>query len=333
MSTPIQRVVLVARPNGPATLENFRIEQASLAAPAEGEVSVALRYLSADPYMLRLISGEIDYKPGVAPGDAMFGRAVGEVVESRDAAFVPGDPVFLWTYWQNQVVARASELRKLDLGVAPWPAWLGVLGHSALTAWAGLIDVGRPRAGETVLVSAASGAVGSVVGQLAKISGCRAVGIAGGPDKCRHVVDFLGFDACVDYKAPDLEAQLAAALPDRVDVYFENVGGAMMDTVLPHMNRHGRIVVCGMISDYLSDEPIRMKHLERIMSQALRVEGFAVSEYFARQEAVNRDLARWYRAGQLKYHETISEGLESAPAALVGLQSGRNLGKQLVRVS
>lgn len=332
MSTPIQRVVLASRPNGPATLDNFRIEQATLAAPAEGEVRIALRYISADPYMLRLIAGEIDYKPGVAPGDAMFGRVVGEVVESRDPAYAPGDAVFLWTRWQSQVLARAGDLRKLDLAVAPWPSWLGVLGHSALTAWAGLFDVGRPRAGETVLVSAASGAIGSVVGQLAKISGCRAVGIAGGPEKCRHVVDFLGFDACVDYKAPDLDAQLTAVLPDKVDVYFENVGSAMMDTVLPHMNRHGRIVVCGMISEYLSDEPARMQHLGLILTQALRVEGFAVGEYFSRQEAVNRDLARWIRSGQLKYHETISEGLASAPSALIGLQYGKNLGKQLIRL-
>ena len=330
--TNVQRVVLTARPDGPLTTDHFRIETADLPDPGPGEVRVALRYISADPYMLRLVSGLVDYKPGVGPGDAMFGRAVGEVTTSHDPAFVPGDKVFLWTHWQNEVNARGADLRKLDLSIAPYPAWLGVLGHSALTAWVGLIEVGRPRAGETVLVSAASGAVGSVVGQLARISGCRAVGIAGGPEKCRHVTDFLGFDACVDYKAPDLDAQLRAALPDKADLYFENVGSAMMDTVLPHMKRHGRIAVCGMVSEYLSDEPVRMKHLELIMSQALRVEGFAVWDYFDRQEAVNRDLARWYRSGQLKYHETIAEGLASAPAALVGLQFGKNLGKQLIRL-
>ena len=333
MSIPITRVVLAARPTEQLTTEHFRIESATVAPPRDGEVLVRLHYLSVDPYMLRLVRGQIDYPPNVAPGDAMFGRAVGEVVESRSPDYAAGDAVFLWSRWQTQTCVPATDLRRIDIKSVPATAYLGVLGHSALTAWAGLLDIGRPVAGETVLVSAAAGAVGSVAGQIAKIHGCRVVGIAGGGEKCRHVVDTLGFDACVDYRAPDFEKALAEAAPRGVDVHFENVGSHMLDAALPLMNRHGRMVICGLLAEYLGSGSAQFKNFSCVLNKALRIEAFSISDYLTRSDEAMQQLSQWLADGRLKYRETVAEGIASAPQALVDLLSGRNIGKQLVRLS
>lgn len=327
-----RQVVLVSRPLTGATAENFRIEATAMPEPAAGQVLLRTLYLSVDPYLLRVIKGIQTYAP-VNPGDAMFGRSISEVVTSRDSGFVAGDVVFLYSKWQNYHVAQGDALKKVDTSLIPASAYLSVMGHSALTAWGGLLDVGRPRAGETVVVSAAAGAVGSVAGQIARIKGCRAVGIAGGQAKCDHVVNFLGFDACVDYRDPDFAANLRAAVPGGIDVYFENVGGMVFDTVLSLLNHSARVALCGLVSHYSNDEPLTLRHWGQMLTQLVRIQAFRVSDYLAQSDEAMADMKRWYLEGRLKYHETVAQGIESAPGAFVDMLSGRNLGKQLVRLA
>jgi NADPH-dependent curcumin reductase CurA len=325
-----KQVVLDARPQKSATTEHFRIREVAVPVPSDGQVLLRTVYLSVDPYLLRVIKGIPTYAP-VHPGDALVSRSICEVVESRHAGFAPGDAVFLYASWQNFHVAHGDTLRKVDAGVIPASAYLSVMGHSALTAWAGLLDVGRPKAGETVVVSAAAGAVGSVVGQIARIKGCRAVGIAGGAAKCDHVVNFLGFDACVDYRSPDFAAKLRAAVPDGIDVYFENVGGVVFDTVLSLLNHSARIPLCGLVSHYGEDEPVTFRHWGQMLTQLVRIQAFRVSDYLPRSDEAMAEMKRWYLEGRLKYHESVAQGIDNAPAAFVDMLSGRNLGKQLVQ--
>lgn len=327
-----QRVVLDARPQTHATTEHFRIVTVAMPEPADGEVLLRTLFLSVDPYLLRVIKGIQTYAP-VNPGDAMVGRAVSEVVASRDPGFAPGDCVLSYAPWQNYHVAKGKPLRKLDVAQVPASAYLGTLGHSALTAWGGLLDVGRPKPGETVVVSAAAGAVGSVAGQIARIKGCRVVGIAGGAAKCAHVVDFLRFDACVDYRSPTFAADLRAAVPSGIDVYFENVGGAAFDTVLSLLNHSARIPLCGLVAHYADNTPLTLHHWGQMLTQLVRMQAFRVSDYLPRYEEAMADIRRWYLEGSLRHHETIVQGIENAPAAFVDMLSGRNLGKQLVQLA
>lgn len=324
-------VVLASRPERGATQEHFRIDDIPVPVPSDGEVLLRTSYLSVDPYLLRVIKGIQAYAP-VLPGDAMIGRSISEVVESRHPGFAAGDKVFLYNKWQQYHVAKGEVLKKVDTRDIPAFAYLSVLGHSALTAWGGLLDVGQPKAGETVVVSAAAGAVGSVVGQLARIKDCRAVGIAGGKAKCEHVVDFLGFDACVDYKSPSFAADLRAAVPNGIDIYFENVGGMVFDTVLSMVNPFARVPLCGLVSQYSDDEPVTFHHWGQMLTQMVRIQPFRVSDYVSRMDEAMAEMTRWYKEGRLKHHESIAQGIENAPTAFLDMLSGRNLGKQLVKV-
>lgn len=327
-----RQVLFHARPQGLPTPDCFRIATAPVASPREGEVLVRNRFLSVDPYIRMRMEEKDSYAPVMALGEVMVGRTAGEVVESRADGFLPGDWVVGRLGWQDYSTARAGELQKIDTRLAPPTAWLGALGSTGVTAWVGLMLFGQPKAGETVLVSAASGAVGSVVGQLARNLDCRAVGIAGGPAKCAQVVAQYGFDACVDYKDPRFEARLAQALPRGADVYFDNVGGPILDTVLPHMNQFGRIPLCGLVSQYNAGEPYGLKNLREVFNRRITLRGFVLSDHRDQFAAATQALAKAYAAGRLQHRETIADGLENAPAAFIAMLQGANFGKQLVRL-
>ncbi|AIP51166.1 NADP-dependent oxidoreductase [Burkholderia pseudomallei] len=329
MSQVNRRVLLVSRPEREARVENFELVETPLAPLAVGEVRVRNHFLSIDPYMRGRMNAGRSYAEPQPLGEVMGGGTAGEVVESRNPAFAPGDRVIGAYGWQEYGTSTGKELRKVDTTRVPLSAYLGAAGMPGVTAWYGLNRIIRPRAGETLVVSAASGAVGSVVGQLAKLAGCRAVGIAGGADKCRYVVDTLGFDACVDYKAGRLADDLAAAAPDGVDGCFENVGGAVLDATLARMNPFGRIAMCGMIAAY-DGAPAPLANPALILRERLLVQGFIVSEHFDVWPEALAQLASLVANRQLHYRETIAQGLERAPDALLGLLKGRNFGKQLV---
>lgn len=331
-----QRIVLASRPTGFPSAENFRLEEVDLVPLAEGEVRVRHHYLSLDPYMRGRMSEGKSYADPQPLGATMIGGTVGEVVESRHPRFSVGDRVVGMGGWQLYATARGEgELRKVDDSVIPLSAYLGAVGMPGMTAWYGLTQIIAPRPGETVCVDAASGAVGSVVGQLAKLKGCRAVGIAGGADKCRYLTDELGFDAAIDYKAhPEPKAfyqALKAATPSGIDGHFENVGGTILDAVMLRMNAHGRIAVCGMISGY-NGEPIPMAAPQLILVSRLKLQGFIVSEHMELWPAGLRELAEHVAAGRIKYRESVAQGLENAPQAFFDLLRGRNFGKQLVKL-
>ncbi len=326
-----QRCVLASRPRGQVVVENFRIERVTAPALQEGEVLVRNHFLSLDPYMRGRMSEAKSYAPPQALEHTMIGGTAGVVLASRDPGFAVGDPVVGMLGWAEMGVATARELRKVDMNVAPLSAYLGVLGMPGVTAWYGVHQILRPKAGETLVVSAASGAVGSAVGQLAKNLGCRAVGIAGGPEKCAYVVEELGFDACVDYKAGNLKAALTAATPDGIDAVFENVGGVIFDTTLARMNAFGRVAVCGLISGYSGDN-YPMNNLRSILINRLSVQGFIVTEHMEVWPQAIQELGTLLANGELKYRETIAEGLAAAPQAMIGLLQGQNFGKQLVRL-
>jgi NADPH-dependent curcumin reductase CurA len=326
-----RRVVLASRPAGRVTESNFRIESAPLPSPAEGEILVKNLWLSLDPYMRGRMSEAKSYVKGVELGEVMVGQTVGEVIESNHAKFRKGDHVLTQSGWQLYAVAK--EASKVDAGRAPLSYYLGVLGMPGMTAYFGLKELGQPRAGETVVVSAASGAVGSVVGQLAKIWGCRAVGIAGGPEKCAYVTHELGFDACVDYKAGNLHRDLKAACAKGVDVYFENVGGEILDTLLRQMNLRSRIVVCGLIAEYNATEPYGYKNLRAVLVNRIRIQGMIVFDWQDRYAEALASLGGYLREGRLKTRESVVQGLENAPQGLISLLKGGNFGKQLVKLS
>lgn len=327
---------IVYTPRAPGSLETADFSLQSAAAPVRDGEQVLLQplYLSIDPYMVRLLKGQGSYFGRVAPGAAMRGRSISRVLESDAPQLRAGQVVLGETEWADRCWAPAQALTAIDedSGIA-LSAWLGVAGHSGITAWAGMVDVAAAAHGETVVVSAASGAVGSVAGQLARVRGCRVVGIAGGPDKARHVVEDLGFHACVDYKSADFAGQLAAALPHGADVLFENVGGAVFDAVLPHLKRYARIALCGLVSQYAGPaQPLTLQHFDQLLNQAVRLQAFRVYDYLPRRDQILAQLVSLIRSGELRYRETVAQGLEAAPAALVAMMAGRNLGKQLVRL-
>ncbi|HET7403409.1 MAG TPA: NADP-dependent oxidoreductase, partial [Usitatibacter sp.] len=311
--TTNKRIVLASRPQGAVQPENFRVEEAPTPGLGDGEVLVRNEWLSLDPYMRGRMSDAKSYVKGVDIGEVMVGQTVGEVVESAHPGFKPGDKVLTSTGWQQYGVARGKELRMIDASRVPASYYLGILGMPGLTAWFGLFEIGKAKAGETLVVSAASGAVGSVVGQLGKNKGMRVVGIAGGREKCDYVVRELGFDACVDYKAGRLAEDLRAACPDGVDVDFENVGGEVLDTVLRQMRFLGRVVVCGLIAEYNATEPYGYKAMRSILVNRLRVQGMIVFDWKERYEEALADLGARVAGGKLRYRESIVEGLENAP--------------------
>ena len=325
-----QRVVLASRPVGPVSEANFRVEDGPLPKPADGEVLVRNLWLSLDPYMRGRMSEAKSYAKGVDIGEVMVGQTVGEVVESKNEKLKKGDKVLTQLGWQ--LYGSAKEVTKVDESRVPLSCYLGVVGMPGMTAYFGLKELGQPKAGETVVVSAASGAVGSVVGQLAKLWGCRAVGIAGGRQKCDYVKNELGFDACLDYKAGALRDQMKQACPKGVDVYFDNVGGEIFDLLLTRMNLFGRIVVCGTISDYNATEPYRVKNLRAVLVNRLKLQGMIVFDWKDRYGEALKALGGYFAEGKLKYRESVVQGLENAPRGLVDLLNGKNFGKQLVKL-
>ncbi|MCX7214354.1 MAG: NADP-dependent oxidoreductase [Burkholderiales bacterium] len=331
MTTLNRRIVLATRPDGQVTPAQFRLEEVAMPAVADGQVLVRNRFLSLDPYMRGAMNDRKSYRQPQALGETMVGGTVGEVVESRHPGFKLGDVVVGGYGWQLYGLSNGAGLRKVDTSRVPMQAYLGVAGMPGVTAWVGLNRIITPKAGETVVVSAASGAVGSVVGQLAKAAGCRVVGVAGGSAKCSAVINDFGFDACVDYKAGRLVEDLAAATPNGIDGYFENVAGAVLDAVLDRMNAFGRIAVCGMIAGY-NDEPIPVYNIRSILTNRLKIQGFIVSEVADAWPPALAELAQRVGDGSLKYRETVSRGLESAPSAFIGLLRGDNFGKQLVEL-
>ena len=333
-----KRIVLAARPTGEAGPEHFRLETVDTPAVPDGHVLVRVHYLSLDPYMRMRMNDAKSYAAPVAIGEVMVGGTVGEVVESRHERYAVGDTVVCGGGWQEMAVldARApGVVLKVDTTQVPLSAYLGAVGMPGVTAWVGLNHIIEPKAGETIVVSAASGAVGSVLGQLAKGKGCRAIGLAGGADKCAYVVDQLGFDACIDYKQhPDfnsLAAALDAVAPNGVDGNFENVGGLILDVVLSRMNAFGRVALCGMISGY-NGQPLAIHNARLLLTQRLKLQGFIVSEHMALWPAALKELGGLVATGGLKYRESVAQGLAAAPEAFLGLLKGRNFGKQLVKL-
>ena len=338
MTTTNQQIHLVSRPDGEARADNFKLVEASVPELKDGQVLVKHHYLSLDPYMRGRMNDAKSYAAPQPLNAVMQGGTVGEVVASKNAAHAVGDQVVGFGGWQQYSVVDASQpgmLRKVDTRHVPLAAYLGAVGMPGVTAWYGLTQICKPTSGKTIVVSAASGAVGSAVGQLAKARGCRAVGIAGGADKCGYVVSELGFDACIDYKAhkdpKSLYEAIKAATPDGVDGHFENVGGAVLDAVLARMNAFGRIALCGMISGY-DGEPIPLKQPQLLLTNRLTLEGFIVSEHMNLWPEALKELGTLVATGKLKYRETIAQGLASAPEAFLGLLKGRNFGKQLVKL-
>jgi NADPH-dependent curcumin reductase CurA len=332
-----RRVILHSRPEGAPTAENFRIEQLDIPALQEGQVLLRTLWLSLDPYMRGRMSDAPSYAAPVAIGGTMVGGTVACVQASRHPHYQVGQRVLSSNGWQDYAISDGTGLRALDPGMSH-PSWaLGVLGMPAFTAYFGLMDIGQPRAGQTLVVAAASGAVGAVVGQIARIKGCRVIGIAGGPDKCRYVRAELGFDECIDRRQPDFAMQLQAACPQGIDIYFENVGGAVFDAVLPLLNPHARVPVCGLISRYNDMQPPpgpdRLGQLARtLLTRRIRMQGFIISDHASRFAEFIGPMSRWVADGTIKYREDIVAGLENAPASLIGLLEGRNFGKLVVRV-
>ncbi len=338
MPTLNQQILLASRPTGEPTVANFRLVSTALPELIRDQVLVRHHYLSLDPYMRGRMNDAKNYAKPQAIDAVMVGGTVGEVIESKHPKFAVGDKVVGSGGWQQYSVATAeaaAAMRKVDDSAAPLSAYLGVLGMPGVTAWVGMGQIIVPKDGETVVVSAASGAVGSVVGQLAKMRGCRAVGIAGGADKCAYVVKELGFDACIDYKAHrdvgSLAAALEAACPQGIDGYFDNVGGVVLDAVMQRMNDFGRIAVCGMISGY-NGEAAAMAAPMLILRSRLKMQGFIVSEYMQLWPPALKELSALVASKKLKYRETVAQGLASAPEAFIGLLRGQNFGKQVVKL-
>jgi NADPH-dependent curcumin reductase len=331
-----QRIVLASRPTGEPSAANFRLEEAALAPLADGEVRVRNHYLSLDPYMRGRMNDAKSYAQPQPIDETMIGGTVGEVVESKNAKFAAGDKVVGMGGWQLYATATGKgDINKVDTTHIPLSAYLGAVGMPGMTAWYGLMKICVPKAGETVCVDSASGAVGSVVGQLAKLHGCHVVGIAGGADKCAYVKNELGFDECIDYKAntdgKSLNAALKAAAPNGIDCHFENVGGMILDGVMQRMNAFGRIAMCGMISGY-NGVPIPMAAPQLILMSRLKIQGFIVSEHLELWPEGLQMLGGHVATGKIKFRESIADGLVNAPQAFFNLLSGKNFGKQLVKL-
>lgn len=333
-----RQILLDNRPEGEATASNFKLVTTDLAPLAEGQVLVRNHYLSLDPYMRGRMNDAKSYAQPQPLGQVMIGGTAGEVVESRSDKFKPGDKVVGMGGWQEYSVVDAGQqgmLRKVDTTHVPLSHYLGAVGMPGVTAWYGLVKIIEPKAGQTVVVSAASGAVGSALGALAKARGCRAVGIAGGADKCRYVTEELGFDACVDYKqhkdAQSLSKALKEACPQGIDGYFENVGGMVLDAVMLRMNAFGRMAMCGMIAGY-DGQPIPMTYPQLILTNRLKVEGFIVAEHMEVWPEALKELGQLVGSGKLRPRESVAQGIEAAPEAFLGMLKGRNFGKQLVKL-
>ncbi len=301
--------------------------------PGKDEVLVRNLFLSLDPYMRMRMNEGKSYAPPVQIGEVMVGGTIAEVAESKDPRFRTGDIVSARAGWQQYAAVGGGTLRKIDMRGAPLSTALSVVGMPGVTAWYGLLKIGEPKPGETVVVSAASGAVGSVVGQVARFKGCRVVGIAGGTAKCDYVVKDLGFDACVDYKADAFESRLREATPDGIDIYFENVGGRVFDAVLPLLNAFARIPFCGYVSEYDNSTTYGVQHLQSLLVSRVRLQAFIISEHLEIWDEALADLSAWLLGGKINYRETIALGLENAPGAFIGMLQGRNLGKQLVKLA
>ena len=332
MATQNTQILLASRPEGWVTENNFKIVQTPVASPKDGELLVKNHYLSLDPYMRGRMNAVKSYTKYQELNEVMTGGTVAEVIESKHPKFKTGDFVVTMSGWQQFAISNGEGLMKVDPKLAPLSYYVGILGMPGATAWIGLNEFMQPKAGETVAVSAASGAVGSVVGQLAKAKGCRVVGIAGGKAKCDYVVKELGFDACVDYKAGNLREDFKAAVPNGVDSYFENVGGDVMDTVLSRLNAFSRIALCGMISEYNDAEPKGIRLLRALLVNRTMLRGFIVTDHLDKWPAAFAEIGGLLKQGKMKYHETMSEGIESAPKAFIGMLKGENFGKQLVKL-
>ncbi len=338
MADTARRIVLASRPVGEPKASDFRLEEAPVPKPGAGEVLLKTLWLSLDPYMRGRMSDAPSYAKSVGVDEVMEAGTVSEVVASNNERFKAGDIVLSRAGWQTHLVSDGKGLRKLDPKVAPVSTALGVLGMPGMTAYTGLLEIGQPKEGETVVVAAASGAVGSVVGQIARIKGARAIGIAGGADKCRFVKEELGFTDCIDHRADDFPQRLKAACPNGIDVYFENVSGAVWDAVFPLLNFFARIPVCGLIAQYNATElpagPNKVPQLMRaVLTKRLTIRGFIVTDFAARHDDFLRDVAGWLKQGKIRYREDIVDGLENAPRAMIGLLRGENFGKLLVRVA
>jgi len=334
-----RQITLASRPVGAPTAGDFALVEQPVAAPGEGQVLLRNLYLSLDPYMRGRMSDAESYAAPMAVGDVMVGGTVARVVASRHPDWQAGDLVLAYGGWQDYALSDGRGLGRLDPGMAHPSLALGVLGMPGFTAYMGLLDIGQPKPGDTVVVAAASGAVGSVVGQIAKLKGCHVVGIAGGNEKCGYVVDELGFDACADHRAQDFPQQLEAACRQGIDVYFENVGGAVFDAVLPLLNTKARVPLCGLIAQYnethLPPGPDRLGLLMRmLLTKRIRMQGFIIfDDYGPRFGEFLAAMGEWVREGKIRYREDVVEGLENAPEAFIGMLEGRNFGKLVVRVA
>jgi len=333
-----QKIVLDNRPQGEAVASNFKLVSSPIPALLQGQVLVRHHYLSLDPYMRGRMNDGKSYAAPQPLGEPMIGGTVGEVVESKHPKFAVGDKVVGMGGWQEYSVVNGDDLgalRKVDTTHIPLSAYLGAVGMPGVTAWYGLVKIIEPKAGETMVVSAATGAVGSAFGALAKVRGCRVVGIAGGPDKCKYAVDELGFDECIDYKQHPHVGSLAKALkvacPNGIDGYFENVGGMILDAVLLRMNAFGRIAVCGMIAGY-NGEPLPLTNPALILVSRLKVQGFIVSEHMEVWPEALKELGMLVATGKLRPRESVAQGIAAAPEAFLGLLKGKNFGKQLVKL-
>jgi len=336
--TKARQIVLAARPQGKPRVTDFRLEETAVPTPGPGQVLLHVQYLSLDPYMRERMDDRESYQPPIPLGDVMPGESVATVVASHRPGYSAGDIVLAHTGWRTHALSDRSDLRKLDPAVAPVTTGLGALGMPGFTAYAGLRLIGKPKRNETVVVAAASGPVGSLVGQLAKLAGARAVGIAGGPEKCAYVKDELGFDAAVDHKGADFAANLAAACPDGIDVYFENVGGAVWQAVLPLLNQFARVPVSGLVAQYndagQGDRNDRLPATMRaVLFKSLTVRGFINYDFAAdHYAAFLREVGAGIADGRIRYREDFVDGLEKAPEAFIGMLQGRNFGKLIVRV-
>lgn len=331
-----RRILLASRPHGAPTAENFKLDQSPLPVAAAGQVLLRTVYLSLDPYMRGRMSDAPSYAAPVEVGQVMVGGTVARVEASENPAYKAGDLVLSYSGWQDYALSDGKDLTKLDPKLGKPSYALGLLGMPGFTAYMGLLDIGQPKAGETVVVAAATGAVGSLVGQIAKLKGCRVVGIAGGADKCAYAVQELGFDACIDHRAADFPQQLAAACDKGIDVYFENVGGAVFSAVLPLLNLHARVPVCGLIANYnATGKPQGPDHLPGLMGSLLvrriKMQGFIIFDYQPRYMEFFKEMGGWVAAGKIKYREDVVDGLENAPQAFMGLLEGKNFGKLVIR--
>ena len=332
-----RRVTLAARPEGAPRDGDFALLEDELPSPGAGEMLLRTIYLSLDPYMRGRMNAAKSYAPSVEIGDTMVGGTVSEVIRSDVDGFATGDLVAGMTGWQSHAVSDGKGLRKLDAGAAPLSTALGILGMPGHTAYVGLLDIGRPKRAETVLVSAASGAVGSAAAQIARIEGCRVVGIAGAPEKCRYAVDELGLDACVSHRDADMAAHLSEVCPNGIDVFFDNVGGKVFAAGFELLNVHARVVVCGTIAHYNDTAPAPGPDalpgcLRGVLTRRLTIQGLIILDHAHRWRRFHEDMSEWIRTGRVKYREDFVDGLENAPRAFQGLLEGRNFGKLIVRV-